>query len=119
MLTAFEAACRQRPPALVHVEYFAASEPRADQGGFTVVLARSGRQFDIAPGKTILDVLLDAGVDVPYSCTEGVCGACETAVIEGQPDHRDLVLSKDEQAAGRTMMICCSGSRGARLVLDL
>jgi vanillate O-demethylase ferredoxin subunit len=70
-------------------------------------------------GKTILDTLIEHGVDAPYSCLEGVCGTCETRVLEGVPDHRDLVLSKEERAAGRTMMICCSGSRTGRLVLDL
>jgi vanillate O-demethylase ferredoxin subunit len=50
---------------------------------------------------------------------EGVCASCETRVLEGVPDHRDLVLSKEERAANKTMMICCSGSKGERLVLDL
>jgi vanillate O-demethylase ferredoxin subunit len=40
-------------------------------------------------------------------------------VIEGVPDHRDLFLSKEEQAANKTMMICCSGSKSPSLVLDL
>ena len=119
MLAAFEAATAGHPPRQVHVEYFAAREAPATQGGFTVVLARSGRELQVPEGRSILDVLLDADVDVLYSCTEGVCGACETRVLEGTPDHRDLVLSKDEQAAGRTMMICCSGSKSPRLVLDL
>ena len=119
MLGAFEAATAGHPPRQVHVEYFAAREAPATQGGFTVVLARSGRELQVPEGRSILDVLLDADVDVLYSCTEGVCGACETRVLEGTPDHRDLVLSKDEQAAGRTMMICCSGSKSPRLVLDL
>jgi len=56
---------------------------------------------------------------VNYACTEGVCGTCETRVIEGVPDHRDLFLGKEEQAAGTTMMICCSGSKSRTLVLDL
>ncbi|MES1265761.1 MAG: 2Fe-2S iron-sulfur cluster binding domain-containing protein, partial [Variovorax sp.] len=53
------------------------------------------------------------------SCQQGVCGLCETRVISGTPDHRDLVLSDDEKAAGQTMMICCSGSRSGELVLDI
>ena len=70
-------------------------------------------------GKTILDTVLDAGVDASYSCMEGVCGTCETSVIEGEPEHRDLVLTKAEQATNRAMMICCSGCKSDRLVLDL
>jgi tetrachlorobenzoquinone reductase len=119
MLQAFESACKTRPPALVHVEYFTAKEKAASEGGFTVILARSNKTFVIPPGKTILDTLLDNEVDVPFSCTEGVCGTCETRVIEGIPDHRDSILTSIEQASNKTMMICCSGSKSTKLVLDL
>lgn len=119
MLSAFEAATAGLPGERVHVEYFSAKEPPAQTGGFTVVLARSGRQIRVPAGKTILDALLDAGIDVPFSCKEGVCGTCEAPLLEGIPDHRDLILTKEEQAANRSMMICCSGAKTDRLVLDL
>jgi vanillate O-demethylase ferredoxin subunit len=119
MLKAFEEATADRPPAQVHVEYFSKAEAVAAEGGFTVVLARSGRSIPIHRGSTILAALLENGISVPHSCREGVCGTCETRVLEGEPDHRDLVLTKSEQASNRTMMICCSGSKGAKLVLDL
>ena len=54
-----------------------------------------------------------------HSCAEGVCGTCETRVIDGIPDHRDLFLSPEEQAANKTIMICCSGSKSGTPVLDL
>lgn len=119
MLAAFEAATAALPREQVHIEYFTAKEAPAVAGGFTLVLAKSAKQLAVSPGKTILEALLDAGLEVPYSCMEGVCGTCETRVIEGMPDHRDLVLSDAEHAAGKTMMICCSGCKGDRLVLDL
>jgi tetrachlorobenzoquinone reductase len=119
MLEAFERATAAREPARVHMEYFSAKAPPAMDGGYTVVLARSGLSFEVVRGKTIIDTLIEKGFDAPYSCLEGVCGTCETRVIEGTPDHRDLVLSKGERAANRTMMICCSGSKTAKLVLDL
>ena len=59
------------------------------------------------------------GLTVPASCEQGVCGTCETRVLEGVPDHRDLLLTPAEKAEGRTLMICCSGSLSERLVLDL
>ena len=68
---------------------------------------------------TILDALLASGVETGHSCLEGVCGTCETKVLEGIPDHRDVVLTAQERASNRTMMICCSGSKSSRLVLDL
>ena len=54
---------------------------------------------------------------VTADCT--VCGTCETRVIEGRPDHRDMILTDEERARGDTMMVCCSGSKSPRLVLDL
>ena len=71
------------------------------------------------PGVSILSVLRDAGVDVSYSCETGVCAACETRVLSGIPEHRDSVLTEQERQANKTMMICCSGSRSPRLLLDL
>ena len=118
MLENFEAVARGRPPAQVHVEYFAPLEEAA-HGGFTVVLARSGLTFTVPEDKTILEQCIAHGVEVPHSCMEGVCGSCEVTVLEGTPDHRDVVLSKNERAAGNTMMICRSGCKGSRLVLDL
>ncbi len=86
---------------------------------YRYVLARSGRSIPVPAGSTIIDALFAAGLDPPHSCLEGVCGTCETAVISGEPLHRDLVLTDAERAAGKTMMICCSGSKSATLVLDL
>ena len=119
MLEAFELATKERVRETVHVEYFTAKEPPATEGGFTVVLAKSGKEIAIPAGKTILGALRDEGLDLAHSCTEGVCGTCETRVLEGIPDHRDRILTDAERAANKTMMICCSGCKGDRLVLDL
>jgi tetrachlorobenzoquinone reductase len=118
MLEAFKKATAERPREKVHIEYFAPKGTPA-LGGFVVVLARSGKSIVVPPRSTILDALLDAGVDVPYSCREGVCGTCEVGVLEGAPDHRDVVLTSEERSANRKMMICVSGSSTSRLVLDL
>jgi ferredoxin-NADP reductase len=119
MLKAFEGACAGRDHATVHVEYFTAEQPAATEGGFNVVLKRSNKTVFVPEGKTILDALLDAGLDVPFSCMEGVCGTCETKVLSGVPDHRDLILTESERQANNTMMICCSGAKTPELVLDL
>ncbi|MFN3891070.1 MAG: PDR/VanB family oxidoreductase [Beijerinckiaceae bacterium] len=119
MLQGFEKATAALPPEQVHVEYFSPKEEAATGGGYVVELRKSGKEFTIPEGKTILDVLLEGGVDIMYSCQEGVCGACETAVISGTPDHRDGILTEKERAESKTMMICCSGSKSPRLVLDM
>ena len=119
MLAAFEAATADRPRGLVHVEYFTPKAEAATTGGFWVELARSGEEYFIPEGKKILEVLFEAGVDVDYSCELGICGACETRVISGIPEHRDSVLSEEEQAANDKVMICCAGCKSERLVLDM
>lgn len=118
MLKAFEDATRPLPPEYVHVEYFSSGAPKA-KGGFQVVLARSKKELWVPHDQTILATLLENGIEVSRSCLEGVCGTCETVVLEGTPDHRDKVLSARERASNTKMMICCSGSIGDRLVLDI
>jgi ferredoxin-NADP reductase len=121
MLKAFEAAAASRPRANVHIEYFTAKEEASanELGGFWVELTRSGEEYFIPPGKKVLEVLFDAGVDVDYSCELGICGACETRVISGTPIHHDSVLSEEEQASNEKVMICCCGCATERLVLDM
>jgi len=121
MLEAFEAACAVAgcPAETIHVEYFTPRYETATEGGFDVELKRSGLKLAVPAGKSILQVLLDAGIDVPHSCDMGICGTCETRVLEGTPDHRDSLLSDTERAESKTMMICCSGAKSAKLVLDL
>jgi vanillate O-demethylase ferredoxin subunit len=86
---------------------------------FTVVLARSGTEIAVRDGETILGALLNARIEVSYSCEQGVCGACETRLLCGTPEHRDLVRSPEEHARLSTLMICCAGSRSKRLIIDL
>jgi len=87
--------------------------------GFEVRLHRSGRTISIPPRETILRTLLDAGVNVDFSCAMGGCGTCETRIVEGTPDHRDNFLSDEEKADNEVIMICCSRSKSPVLVLDL
>jgi len=120
MLADYERACATRAPAQVHLERFGAAPlaPAQAQQGYCVELRRSGRSVQVAPGVALLDALIDAGLNPEYSCREGVCGACEVKVISGDVEHRDLILTRQEQAANRSMMICVSGCRSGTLVLD-
>jgi ferredoxin-NADP reductase len=119
MIEAFLKAAADRPAEHVHVEYFSASQEVSVDGGFEVELVQSGVELQIPPGQSILDAVLSAGVYVDYSCKEGICGSCEVRIVEGVADHRDSVLSKKERDAQKSMMICCSGSKLPRLVLDI
>lgn len=93
-------------------------EPAAGEG-FSVELRASGITLTVPPDRSILDVVTEAGIDVMHDCEEGICGSCETKVIEGDVDHRDYVLTTQEKAKGDCMMVCVSRSACPRLVLDL
>lgn len=118
MLNAFKDACRSRAAEFVHLEYFSSATEAAVKGGFQVVLARSQKTVFVPEGNTILEVLLAEGLDIPYSCQQGICSACETTVISGIPDHRDMILTPEQHASNKVMMICCSGCKGDQIVLD-
>lgn len=105
-------------PARVRVERFAASIA-PDAGPIEVALRRSGRTLQVARDQTILDAALAAGVEARYGCRAGTCGTCAVAVLEGEPDHRDRVLSPAEREHGHLMCPCISRATGGRLVLDL
>lgn len=108
------------PQAQIHYEFFGAdAAPAAGDGGFEVMLASSGRVIAVAPDRSVVQALAEAGVSVATSCEQGVCGTCLTRVIEGEPDHRDLYLTPQEQAANDQFLPCCSRAKSARLVLDL
>ncbi|HJP77690.1 MAG TPA: PDR/VanB family oxidoreductase [Pseudonocardiaceae bacterium] len=107
------------PPELLHVERFAPVAVDRPDTAFDVQLNRSGRTVRVAPGRSVLESIEAAGVPVLFSCREGTCGTCETEVLDGEPDHRDSLLTERERAAGDTMLICVSRALGPRLVLDL
>jgi ferredoxin-NADP reductase len=124
LLNAVEGACADWPAGSLHIERFAAKAvTEEDLAGaletFEVVCQRSGVTLEVPADKSIMEVVEEAGIDVLASCCEGVCGTCETAVVEGTPDHRDSLLTDAEREAGEFMMICVSRSRSETLVLDL
>lgn len=121
LLAAVEERCAAWPAGALHIERFAPKpvETAGPDEAFEVELASDGRVLQVPVGKSILDVLNDAGVPMSFSCTEGTCGTCETPVLSGVPDHRDSLLSDAERAANDTMFVCVSRSCSPRLTLDL
>ncbi|MQM39407.1 Phenoxybenzoate dioxygenase subunit beta [wastewater metagenome] len=107
------------PEARVHLEHFAgAAAPAAEDGGFDVALARSGRVIHVGPEETVVEALTAGGVEVPLSCEQGICGTCAMRVLDGEPDHRDMHFSDEERASGGWFTPCCSRAHSPRLVLD-
>ena len=122
LLRAVEDRCRESWPAgSLQVERFAPKEVDGPgpTGTFEVELATSGKTVTVPPDRSVLEVVEEAGVAVLSSCTEGTCGTCETAVLSGEVEHRDSLLTTEEQDANDTMFICVSRARSERLVLEL
>ena len=108
------------PEDQLNWEFFSAEVKRssADED-FDIVVASSGRVVTIPANRTVAQALSEAGIFVPTSCEQGICGTCLTRVLEGEPDHRDLYLTPEEQSLNDQFTPCCSRSKTARLVLDL
>ena len=120
LMSAVKDATANRSPEHVHFEWFAAPDVDHSQDqSFEIELARSGRVASVPPDRSILQVVRDCGVDAPSSCEAGVCGTCETRLLAGEADHRDLLLTEEERAQNASIMICVSRARSKRLVLDL
>jgi len=108
------------PEERLHREYFAAAPvDHANDGSFELEIASSGRVIPVRADQSALAALLEAGLDIPMSCEQGVCGTCLTRVKAGTPEHRDQYLTPEEQAANDQFLPCCSRASSARLVLDL
>lgn len=121
LMAAVEDAMRHWPDNSLFIERFApVAPPTGDLGGaFEVEARRSGVTVEVCEGTSILSALEAAGIDVPNSCREGICGTCETFILEGEVEHHDSLLSEAERASMRSMMVCVSRSRLPRLVLDI
>jgi vanillate O-demethylase ferredoxin subunit len=119
MIDDFEQASRDWPADRVHIERFVPPPLPVDPDAkpYVLALAKSKREITVAAGQTMLSALTDIGIDVPASCCGGICGSCKVDWLEGQPVHRDRVLSPAERE--RSLLVCVAGSAGDRLVLDL
>ncbi len=110
------------PPACLRFEHFSAETAALDpsrEHAFVAVLKDSNLELTVPADQTLLQTLQAAGVDVSCDCNEGLCGTCEVAVLDGEVDHRDKVLTPAERAAQKRMMACCSRAKSERIILAL
>lgn len=114
-----EATARGWSADAIRSESFGA--PSADTSAdtaFDVMLQQTGKTVTVPADAPLLDALRNAGVTVPTACLQGVCGSCVVTVLDGEVDHRDAVLSAEEQQD--RMCVCVSRAcGGSTLVLDL
>ena len=104
----------------LHLEYFGAvPQGKSGDGSFEVKIASTGITYPIAADISVTEALKAHGIEILTSCEQGVCGTCITRVLQGEPDHRDMYFTGDEQAKNDQFTPCCSRSKSAVLVLDL
>lgn len=104
----------------LHKEYFAAAPTsKSDDGSFEVQIQSTGQVLQVPADQTVIQILDGAGICVPVSCEQGICGTCVTKILDGEPDHRDYYLSPEERAKNDQFTPCCSRAKSACLVLDL
>lgn len=121
LLDAVGRCCADWRPGRLRIERFVpkAQTNTVRDNAFEIELRRSRRWVTVAPRQSVLEALRGTGTSVLSSCGQGVCGTCETTVLDGLPDHRDSILDDAEREAGDCMFICVSRSLSDRLVLDL
>lgn len=108
------------PEEQLHYEFFSADVGPSDTDtDFDVVIQSTGQVIPVDKEKSVVDTLAEHGIELPVSCEQGVCGTCLTNIIEGEPDHKDMYLTPDEQESNKMFMPCCSRAKSNRLVLDL
>jgi len=103
----------------IHTERFSAAPVTSDAGAFVLRLTRSNREVFVPHDKTVVEALADAGVEIPTSCEQGICGTCLTPVRSGVVDHRDHYLTEAERQRNDQFLPCCSRSKSPELVLDI
>ncbi|SAL57607.1 hybrid-cluster NAD(P)-dependent oxidoreductase [Caballeronia humi] len=115
-------------PARYHQESFdfaetievveAAPEEASAQTCFSVRLARSGKTFTIESSQTVLAAARKAGVPLPSSCSQGICGTCKTTVLEGTVEMKHNGGIRPREIDKGLRLMCCSRPT-SDLVLDM
>lgn len=91
--------------------------PENQSSEFNVKISSTGDILGVPKNKSVLAVLNENGYRVEQSCGHGLCGVCKVRVLEGEPDHKDMVLSPAEKS--EFMTTCVSRSISAEIVLEL
>ena len=103
----------------IQYEYFKNKNEIDTTSQFKIELARSALSLDVPPGKSILQILKENGVNLVSSCEQGACGTCKVRVIDGDIEHQDVFLNSFEKAEGNVMLTCVSRAKSKRLILDI
>lgn len=116
MVADFRQAAARWPAGQLHVESFGAHGPAAAVA-YNIELVRSRRSIQVAASETMLAALRRSGVELDASCEAGVCLQCKTRYLEGDVEHRDLLLTAEDRRTHLTP--CVSHGMSRTVVLDL
>lgn len=90
-----------------------------DARALTLKLARTNKEIYIDKGQSLLDAMLNEGIEMPFSCTTGACKTCVVKVLDGDPQHFDNCLTQEERETQQLICPCVSRSYGDYLTLDI
>jgi len=102
----------------IHFERFSQLSHKGDNP-VKVVLAKSNKILTVSKEQSILEAMIDADINVPYSCQTGSCKTCQVKVLDGTPEHLDLVLSEKEKTEDKLFCPCVSRAKSASITLDI
>ncbi|MGB0866427.1 MAG: PDR/VanB family oxidoreductase, partial [Granulosicoccaceae bacterium] len=106
------------PEEARHLEYFSVPElPEWENHAFTLRLVKSGFELPVPADKSAAEVLQAHGVAVDVKCSDGICGVCQCALLGGQVEHRDFVLSNRQRES--TIILCQSRASQAGGVVEV
>jgi len=118
---------RQINEKKIHTERFTTNKSAAatadalaeDTGNATAVVTLDKKQItvEVPAGKTILDALIDAKVDPPYSCTSGACSTCMAKVTEGTTKMEVCYALDDDEVAEGYILTCQAHATSGKVEL--
>ncbi|QLF71896.1 oxidoreductase (plasmid) [Peteryoungia desertarenae] len=108
-----------RPMSRLRFEVFGDSGRFVEQP-FEVTVAGLGKTVAVNADQTMLDALMEAGVDMIYDCRRGECGLCAVSIVEADSplDHRDVFFSDEERHEAQKMCACVSRACGGKITID-
>jgi phenol/toluene 2-monooxygenase (NADH) P5/A5 len=87
---------------------------------YKILFRTLGKEIVVQEGQTILEAALAQGINWPYGCAHGMCGACKAQLISGEVDLSDasaFALFDDEREEGLILTCCARPKSDAVLVL--
>lgn len=90
----------------------------AQSGTLSLTCDEVTHTLELVAGKTLLDIALQAKLDVPYSCQGGVCSSCIAKVTEGKATMQANQILTDEEVAEGLVLSCQAIAQSETISID-